>query len=145
MTLIDLVLTIIIIGILSAVAMPRFSKAIEEQRVRASARRIKADLELAARYSRSNSQSETITFNTDDHSYSFSSFKDIDHSSQAYTVWLNTSPYHSTIQSLDLDDGSVTFNAYGIPSTDLEISVTNGDLTKTITMESITGQVQIQE
>ncbi|MCA9041590.1 MAG: hypothetical protein KDA65_14650 [Planctomycetaceae bacterium] len=138
-------LTITIIGILSAVAMPRFSTAIEAQRVKAAAKRIKADLELASRYARSNNLTETITFNTGDHSYSFSSYKDINHQSEVYTIWLNDTPYETTIQTLTMDGNSIAFNAYGIPDRGLTITVINGSLTKTITLEEVTGRVVIQD
>lgn len=144
-SLIDVVLTITIIGILSAVAMPQFSASIEAQRVKAAAKRLKADVELAARYARSNNGSETITFNTDDDSYSFSSYADINHPSSVYTIWLNESPYHTTIDSLDMTGDSITFNPYGIPDQGAEIEVTHGSLSLTVVIEEITGKVVIQD
>ncbi|MEZ6048368.1 MAG: prepilin-type N-terminal cleavage/methylation domain-containing protein [Planctomycetaceae bacterium] len=143
-TLVDLVLTIVIIGILSAVALPRFTQAIETQRVRAAAQRLKADLELAGRYARANNKSETISFNTVDSSYSFSSFKDINHPSEVYTIWLNQSPYNVTIDSLSPSSNtSITFNAFGIPDRGVEITIANGAYTKTVSLEAVTGRAEI--
>ncbi|MAT15853.1 MAG: hypothetical protein CMJ46_11365, partial [Planctomyces sp.] len=96
---------------------------------------------------RSNNATETVTFNTDDHSYSFSSFKSMNRPSDVYTVWLDESPHNTQITSfLHSDDGSsISFNGFGIPDCTLEITITSGSESKTITVEDITGRVEIAD
>lgn len=143
-TLVDLVLTVIIVGILASVATPRFVTFLHEQQVRSAALRLKADLELAARYARSTTSSESITFNTVDHSYTFSTFKDINRSSDAYTVWLSRSPYEISIQSVSLEDETtITFNAFGIPNVSGQIVLVSAGQSKTIEIDELTGRSTI--
>ena len=68
-SLVELILVVVIIGVISAVALPRFSQAARSQRLDKAADRVVADLELAKSRARAASQDVTVTFNEADACY----------------------------------------------------------------------------
>ncbi len=110
-SLVELVIVVVIIGIISAVALPRFSSAARNQRLDKAADRLIADLELAKSRARAASRDVTVTFNVTNSSYQVPAI-----AGDARTVELDETPYETKISSADFTgDAFVTFNAYGVP------------------------------
>src|SRR5688572_22362458 len=61
-TLMEVVISVLILGILAAVAMPKLADALHRTRVACAARRIKADLELARQNALATSAPQTVQF-----------------------------------------------------------------------------------
>ena len=61
-SLAELVCVVVIIGILAAIAAPRFSNSLALQRVEAAARRVVVDLALVRRQAKSSNASQTVRF-----------------------------------------------------------------------------------
>lgn len=111
-TLVELVLVLIIVGVIGAIAMPRFAQASARQQLDAAANRVASDLEKARATARQTSNYAVITFEPNQDRYTFSSG-----SVQGSTVELDESPYQVKVKKAEFGDGtSVTFNGFGVPS-----------------------------
>ena len=72
-SLVELVLVMVIIGVVAAIALPRFAQANARQQLEAAANRVASDLEKARHEARASSNLVAISFNTSDNSYSYAS------------------------------------------------------------------------
>lgn len=145
LTLIDLLITTLIIGILAAVAAPKLGSTLDNQRATAAAGRVAADLAYARRYARTNSSDESVSFDGSNHRYSLSTAKHLDRPSLGYSIDLSKYPYRSEIVTADFEGtATVTFNSYGIPSSAGQVTVQSGSVQKTIDLAADTGKATIQ-
>jgi len=143
-TLLELVLVLVIIGMLGALVIPRFSQAIAAQRVGAAARRIQADIALARRAARTGSSSRTIAFNQTTNSYTIAGIQNLDRAGSTYEVRLGEEPYRVTLATADLGgDGNLVFNGYGVADTGGTIVIQAGRRAMRITVETLTGRTSV--
>lgn len=146
MTLIDLVITVLILSIVAAAAAPRFADAIHRSRGNSAAGRIKSDLEWARQHALSTSSSQTIQFDAIAHNYRILSFKHLNNSGAPYVVELDDSPYDAELVSAEfgsVGETEVTFDLYGQPDNTGTIIVRSGGYQRTIIIEAETGKVTI--
>lgn len=145
-SIIELLAVIIIMGILAAVALPRFSNSLNEFRASAAAKRIIADLTLAQSTAYSTSSPKTVTFNVTSSQYDVAGVRSLDRASGVYRVSLVGSPYLSTLLSVWGLSGSqsITFDGYGRPNKGGQIVLASGGIRKTIVVEPILGTMVIQ-
>lgn len=129
-TLVELVLVMIIIGVIAAIAMPRFAQATARQQLDAAANRLVSDLEKAQHHARSTSNQVTLSFDTRDNSYSFTPAF-----GTAYTVQLDEPPYQVTMPVAEFNGATtVSFNGFGIPSESGAVKLATGSGTAVITL-----------
>jgi prepilin-type N-terminal cleavage/methylation domain-containing protein len=143
-TLVELVLVVAVIGILSAIAMPRYSASIHNFRVSSAARRLVADVALAQAQARAASTARALAFDTANNRYGITGIKGLDGAAN-YTVSLAEAPYQSSITALNLADGGTTvvFDGYGAPSTGGTIALAAGGMTRTVTINAATGRTAV--
>jgi prepilin-type N-terminal cleavage/methylation domain-containing protein len=145
-TLIDLAVTVAIIGVLAAIAVPRYGKFIARQRIDAAGRRINADLGLAQRQARIASEQHKVVFDVAANRYSvfkwdrsgstWNSTASLTQSSAAYQVFLSEEPYQATLVSADFGgDAEIIFDGYGTPDSGGTVVVQVGPYTQTITVD----------
>ena len=140
-TLLDLVITVMIMGVLASVAAPKFAAALHRSRVDAAAKRIKVDLRYARQRAISDSTSIAITFTPGTASYSIPNLADLDRPGQTYAVSLDAAPYQVTLVSADLGgDTSVQFDHFGKPDSGGTITVASGSYQQTVTLDPETGE-----
>jgi prepilin-type N-terminal cleavage/methylation domain-containing protein len=77
-TLVELVVVVLLIGIMAGIAGPRYGQSLASFRADCAARRIAADLRLAAYYAQRSSVAETVDFDAATHSYAFSGMRHVD-------------------------------------------------------------------
>lgn len=143
-TLVELAITILIIGILTATAAPKFANAVRTMRVEAACRRIKADLALARQSAISASDDKLVQFTTDSGVYSIPGLSSLDRPSASYSVDLSQAPYRVTIISAMLgSDTNIQFDYFGQPDTGGVITVGSGSATGTVTVDAHTGRASI--
>ena len=70
LTMIELIVVVLLIGIITAVAAPRFADAVVRYRADAAAKRVAADLEFARRIAKTSGKSQTVTFSLIANGYS---------------------------------------------------------------------------
>jgi Tfp pilus assembly protein FimT len=143
-TLTELVLVLMTIGIVTAIAAPRYARSLASYRVRCAAQRVVEDLALAAADARAASTARTVTFNAAAHGYTINGISGIDRTA-AWTVRLRDEPYVSTIASVDLGgDASIAFSGHGTPDSGGTIVLRSGDFTRTVTIDGSSGRASVQ-
>jgi len=142
-TLLELVMVIVIVGIMAAMAVPRFAGHLARTRVDAAVTRVSADIKAAKRRAKLAGQSQTITFDVANGTYTVATWTSLKDSSDAYVVSLADAPYEATISSIDLGgDAAITFDGYGEPDSTGYVAVQVGPYVRKVNIAtSETGPV----
>jgi Tfp pilus assembly protein FimT len=137
--------TVLIIGILAAGAVPKYADMLHRFRVQAAAERVVADLILAREQAISQSKSINVQFTPASASYTLVSVQHLDSSSQPYAVNLGDEPYHAEIVSAQFPSTStsVTFDRFGKASADGTVQVRVHGYTKTISLDDQSGKANL--
>ncbi|MFV2065841.1 MAG: Tfp pilus assembly protein FimT/FimU [Pirellulales bacterium] len=151
-TLADMAIAMLIIGILAAVAAPKFVDSIVWFRAEAAVKRVAADLNFARHEAKSSGKSRSVDFVVATNSYTLSGIADLNRASQLYSVNLADTGYPATLVSVDFDgNGSVTFDRYGHPYagsplaalTSGSIVVESGNVQGTVVVNPTTGEASV--
>ncbi len=141
-TIIELVIVLLILGIVSAVAMPTFYDSLLFHRVESAARRVKADLELARSQARLTSTNQSITFANS--SYTISNTKSLDNANHLYTVDLTQQPYSLDSATANFSNtATASFDGYGAPASGGTVVLMSKSHQCTITLDGATGEATI--
>lgn len=144
-SLFELVLVLAIMGIMAGIAAPRYARSLARYRADMAARRIAADITLAQSRARSTSSSQTIRFDVNGGQYSIPGMADPDTRTGTYTINLADEPFRAALGTVNFNgNASLNFNGYGDPSTSGSLTVSCGDVVKTVTVRGDTGSVTIQ-
>jgi type II secretion system protein H len=147
-SLIELTLVVAIMGVVAAIAIPRYGNANSSYRATLAAKRIAADLQMAQARARTLNTSKTLTFTISSSSYQINAESDLAKASSTYTVQLGELPYRAKLSAAQFGNvagtSSVTFNTYGMPNNAGSIKLTCGNATRTIALAAYTGEVTIQ-
>ncbi len=144
-TMIELTLVVLVLGILAAIAAPKYGASLAAYRANAAARRVAADLRLTRNYARKTSQPQTMTYNATTNSYAVAPMPSLDRPSDAYAVSLAAAPYSADITSASFGSGGavVQFDIYGRPNNSGSVALGSGSKTYTIQLDAA-GNVSIQ-
>lgn len=143
--LFELVMVLAIMGIVAAIAAPRFGQASARYRIDVSARRICKDLALASRAARNAGASRTLQFDESGNGYTISSIAGLQKHSDTYRVDLSLEPYRSRADSIDFGGGrKIIFNGYGQADSGGTVVLKAGDITRTITFDQASGRASVQ-
>ena len=135
-TLIELVLVLVIVGVVAAMAAPRYAGALANYRSRCAARRVVLDLSAAAADALAASAARTMRFDRAANAYSVNG---------GAPVRLDREPYGAALVSVDLGgDDAITFDGYGAPDSGGTIVVRSGQFTRTIIVNPLTGRAAVQ-
>ena len=144
-TFVELVIVVLIIGIMTAVAVPRYVDTLSWYRAQAAADRIKADLELAKQKAEMSSAGQTIEFDPKDDCYTIPGLQDLDHPGSDYAVQLLWAPYEVSLVSADFGGREdLVFDGYGVPEQGGAVVVQAGVYQRTITVDATTGTASIE-
>jgi len=135
-----------IVGMLAAVAVPRFTNASQRYRADAAVGRVAADIALAQQEAISSSSSRTLTFNTTLRTYTMTGTGAASANGSTYTVDLNLAPYHVTSLAAAVNSDitlPLTFDGYGKPNGTGAITIKVGTDRRTITVDAATGQTVV--
>src|SRR5688500_3818210 len=105
-TLIELLLVVVIAGVVSMMAIPRYGNSLAEYRANLAARRIAADLALVQARARSMSATRALTFDLSQHAYTLTGETDLTKSTATYSVSLSASPYQATLVSANFNSST---------------------------------------
>jgi prepilin-type N-terminal cleavage/methylation domain-containing protein len=141
-SLLELVITVLIVGILTAVATTRYADALATHRAERAAQRIAADIDAARHTARSRSQAITLAFTAT--GYTITGISSPDHPSGTFTVDLNDGILKSTLSSINLGgDANLVFNSFGMPDSGGSLQVSSGAMSKVVTVAAGTGAVTV--
>lgn len=144
-SLVELIVVLAIVGIISAVAIPRFAGAATRQRARAAARRVEADLNRLRSHAFQTSTKQGVVFDTTTHAYAMAGMSDPDLPGKYYVVSLADEPYLATIVEANFS-GSPKFeyDGYGKPSVGGKVLVSAGGEQATVIVKTDTGEAYVE-
>lgn len=132
----EAVFVVTIIGILSAIALPRFAGFTATQQTEAASRRVLSDLMFAQRQARLTSSPQQVVFEAGKSTYQLPNMKDPDDKNKTYSIDLQDDPYRAVITTaLFGGDGTVIFDGYGTPDTSGIVIVTVGKYRQTVRVD----------
>ncbi len=151
-TLAEITISILIIGILAASAAPIYANSLLKYRVEAATQRIAQDICQTQRVARQNNSARTITFTTSDHSYAISGISSLDRVSAPYKVGLNQAPYRVDIAFLataaqpatQLPSVAIAFDRFGMPDQGIAVTISAGAFQKRVDVAPTSGRVSVQ-
>lgn len=144
-SLMEVVMVMAIIGMMAAVAAPRYANSVARYRVDLAAKRIAADMALAQQRAQIVSGSRAVAFAVSTSSYQLPGVPDLKKPAIDYSVKLEQGPYRAQIISANFGgDAEVVFNGYGVPDSGGSIVISSGSVQRTITLNATTGGVTIQ-
>ncbi len=147
-SLVDLTLTMLILGILTATAAPRLSGAMTWYRADGAARRIEADLNYVREQARSTNSACSLVFSAISPKYTTTGVLEINNSGNSYAVDLGALGYPVTVTANINGGTSITYSETGFPQAGSPLSaltlgtitITSGKQTRTVTIDPITGK-----
>jgi prepilin-type N-terminal cleavage/methylation domain-containing protein len=144
-SLFELVIVVSVVGILAALAVPRYAESVGRYRAEAAARRVAADLALAQAKARAASAAQSVTFNATAGTYTVSSARNLDHPKSIYTVNLGGEPYRVTIGYADFGGTpQAQFDMFGAPTFGGKVTVYAGAYARTVSLVKEDGSVTVQ-
>jgi Tfp pilus assembly protein FimT len=144
MNLIELAVVVFILGILAAVAAPRYGDSVSRYRVDAAAQRIAAELERARQTAQTKSQTVSIAFNTAGENYTVTGVRSLDGNTATYTVNVPTNFPNTDVTAASFGgDAVLLFNGFGIPDSGGSVVIQNGAYSRTIAVAATTGATSI--
>jgi Tfp pilus assembly protein FimT len=139
-----MVIVVLILGIVSATAAPKFARSLRLARLDAACLRVKADLTLARQTAIGRSTAQSVQFTNGSGVYALPGMTHPDHPSLAYSVNLSGEPYNATVSSAVFGgSATVQFDRFGQPSAAGVVTVAVGSLTRTVSVEATSGGVSI--
>jgi len=132
-SLLELLLVLIIMGITSAIAAPRYAGFVARSRLSAAVTRIESDLENARQKAKHTGTSQSVAFDSATSSYTLSPSG----GPVQQTVMLAEEPYQARIVSVAFGaDTTVIFNGYGEPDSTGNVVIQVGSFSQEITLDS---------
>ncbi|MCA9240033.1 MAG: prepilin-type N-terminal cleavage/methylation domain-containing protein [Planctomycetales bacterium] len=119
-TLIELTIVALVIGILAAVTGPKLRSSMDSAQLRSAANVVLADIERARQYAMTQGAPQSVAFDAANNTYTMAGMPDPDHPGQTFVVDLAASAFAASIDSVAFGvsgtDTGVTFNALGRPN-----------------------------
>lgn len=144
-SLIELVLTTIIVGLVAAMAVPRYADALSRYRADAAARRIVADIQRAQAHAKATSSNATVRLRVTTDRIEIQELTDLDRGATPYATRLDEDPYLCTLTSASFDgDETLVFDGYGQPDSGGTATLRCGATQRIITVHPQTGEATIQ-
>jgi len=144
-TLLELLLVLAIVGVITAIAAPRYHASATRYRAEAAARRVVSDLTLARSRARASSASRTVIFSVDSDQYTIVGVRHPDRPSEDYRTVLSAEPYKAQIVSAAFGGSEkVTFNGFGVPDSGGGVVVQAGSIQKKVSLHPQTGEASAQ-
>ncbi len=142
-TLIELTIVMLIVGILAAVAAPKYADSLASFRLKAATQRIACDIQYVRRLAQQTSATKTIVFDLVTSSYTVTGVADVNHSSRTYSFSLTDPEYECALVSASFNGtATVTFDVYGRPNYAGTIVIRYGTTTATLSLNAM-GQVTV--
>lgn len=144
-SLIELLMVMTIVGVVAAIAAPRYGNAASRYAAESAAHRIAADLEQARELAKGASTSYVVSFKTGAGAYEFGPAGTDASSPFFQVVRVDREPYGVTIESADFASTKVlTFNGYGVPDAGGSVLITKGSRSYRVSVAANSGKCTVQ-
>lgn len=147
-TLAEVVIAVLIVGIMAAVAAPKYAHALRGVQVAAAAQRLAADLSYARQSARTRGTTQAVAFDLDANTYNLPGLYDLDRPGQPFLVDLSRLDYPAVIQTVSFGatgtDTTVTFDLYGRPDFGGNVVIAVGAEQRMIIVDGATGKIEVQ-
>lgn len=138
--MLELVTVIVIIGVLAAIATPRYASALSRYRAQSAAQRIALDLQLVRDRAAATGRQGLIDFDLTTDSYKLT-LPNSDGTSESQQVSLAADPYAADIVSITPKGATtVTVNGFGIVETQVAIVLAASTSSWSVTIHSGAGR-----
>lgn len=151
LTLIELVMVVLIIGILTAVSAPRISASLDTRSVDAATSLLQAELKGAQQLAITRSSTVTIDFTQANHQWQVSFLRD-SRKEIARSVTLSGSPWNCQLSSLLTGNtqeatktASLTVNGAGVWGTTLRIGIACGRAESRVIVDASSGTIAVEQ
>jgi prepilin-type N-terminal cleavage/methylation domain-containing protein len=142
-SLLELLIVLVLVGIISAIAVPRYASSLDNYRASVAARKVAADLAMTQSSARAGSRAQTLAFVSSGQSYRVEGLAALDGVPDRYAVNLSEPPYSSRATVDFAGTLSVTFDGYGTPSSGGTVLLRSGQARRTVTLDAHTGACRI--
>jgi prepilin-type N-terminal cleavage/methylation domain-containing protein len=144
-TLAELAIVALIIGIMAAVAVPKYLRSISQFRAESAAKRIAADLMYARESAINQGVHQKVVFATATNSYLMPDVANPNSSAVAYSVDLAFGDYPATLLAADFGGSeTVTFDIDGQPDAGGSLTVDADGHQRTVKLDAVTGHAAVQ-
>lgn len=144
-SLIELVLTVVIVGVVAAMAVPRYADALSRYHIEAAARRVVADIDHARAHAKASSAGVAVHFDTATDTVSVPGLPSLTQPDVAFSTVLSDEPYHTRLTGANFNGNPrLDFDGYGQPAAGGTIVLRSGGLARSITVDSNTGEASVQ-
>ncbi|MEM9417882.1 MAG: prepilin-type N-terminal cleavage/methylation domain-containing protein [Planctomycetota bacterium] len=144
-SLVELVLTLVIVGLVAAMAVPRYADALSRYRIDAAANHVVAFLENAQTEAAATSADVTVWFRVFHNQLEVTARATSYDPTLTYQTPLDEDPYFCDLVSANFGgDIYLVFDGYGKPDSGGTATLQVGGLTRTITVNAETGKATIQ-
>ncbi len=135
-TLVEVGLVLLLVGVLAAMAVPRYMNSLNNYRASMAAKRVAADLALARNDAWATGARRTVMFIPGTNEYQLQGVRDVDRNLADTTVNLAVAPYAATLVSADFrGEQTVVFDGYGVPVAAGQVVVSSGSCLKTVVID----------
>jgi prepilin-type N-terminal cleavage/methylation domain-containing protein len=143
-TLVEMIMVVMVIGILAAVAAPRFHRGLLHQRSLRAAQRVGHDLRWARQRALTTSTPQRVVFTVASSSYALAGVPHPDRPAISYQVDLRQPPLEANLSAADFGgDAEVVFDVHGVPDSGGTVQIQVGPFTQTVDLEPQLGKVTI--
>ncbi len=133
-TLIELVVVIVIMGIMAAVAVPRFASAASRYRVDAAVQQIIADVNTTAAVANLASETRLIQFDASTETYTLVAQKALNNPAANQVVDLSVEPFGANLLQISFGgDSELQISGYGLLLESGQLTVASGRNARRIT------------
>jgi len=141
-SIIELVVVVAIMGVLAAIAVPRFAGASASRRLDTAVLRLAADLRHAQQHGLATSAEVQVVFDASTETYTVSAPSPVTGAS-SYSVCLSDAPTRVYIESVTFGSNRALFDGHGIPVAGGAVTLRAGRFSRVVSVVSGTPLVDL--
>jgi prepilin-type N-terminal cleavage/methylation domain-containing protein len=140
-SLVELTLTAVIVGLVAAVAVPRYAASLHNARLDAAARRLVADFAHARQHALATSATVRLEFDLTHHTLTSPDLPALNDPAAAFVTDYAADPYAVRFTAAAFDAApTCAFDGYGRPEAGGSVTLRSGGDSITVTLDAETGE-----
>jgi len=133
------------VGVIAAIAVPRYANALGRFQIDAAAQRVVVDIQRAQSHAKATSRSVTVVFNPLTHQITIPSLPSLTQPDLPHVTELGQEPYRTRLNNASFaDNARLDFDGYGQPAVGGSVTLRTNRHTRVITVDPDTGEATIQ-